>query len=197
MSLMESINLTCPGCQAPVSQSMKECPYCGRPVVVTTFGDVMKLSGLDLRKYQNAFSNRNNGDPLNDISLGFVFLRSKLYEKAIAHFDKVIDSYFENGEVFMAAAAAQLKGKKPFLNVRSDINLAEKYLDIAIEIDNKAIYYYFLAYIRYDYHFRKGFGISPNYREYLQKAINMGVTQTDIHTLFELLNTEVPDVLKF
>lgn len=197
---MENLQLNCPGCQAPVSQDMKVCPYCGRPVVITTFNDVNKLSMLDLNKYQANIGKNiaaGKGDEgANEASLGFIFLRLKLYSKANEHFSKAVDQYFDSAELFMAAAIAKLEGKKAFLCLRDTINEAERYLNIALEIEPRGIFYYFLAYLRYDYHFRKGFKVSPSYREYLASAIDAGISRADIDTLFSMLGVPCPDAIR-
>ena len=73
-----------------------------------------------------------------------------------------------------------------------DINQAEEYLNAAIMIEPKGIYYYMLAYIRYDFHARKFLRCSPDYRELLQQAVAAGVTPADIDQLFSVLNVEIP-----
>lgn len=197
---MEALSVNCPGCQAPVSQDMKNCPFCGRPVIITNFNDVNRLSTLDLNKYQASISRNiatGKGDQtLNEVSLGFIFLKLKLYAKAQEHFSKAVDTCFDNSELFMAAAIATLEGKKAYLTMRPKIDEAERYLNIAVEIEPKGIYYYFLAYLRYDYHCRKGFNVSPNYRQYLQMAVQAGVSHADINTLFGMLGVPVPDAIR-
>ena len=197
---MEAKEINCPGCQAPLSIDMKTCPYCGRPVVITTFSAVNSLSNLDLNRYQanigkNIAAGKGN-ESENEASLGFIFLKLKLYSKANEHFSKAVDTYFDSAELFMAAAVAKLEGKKAFLNTRDIINECERYLNIAIEIEPRGIFYYFLAYLRYDYHFRKGFRVSPTYMEYLRKAVDVGVSHADINTLFDMLGVAIPDQIR-
>ena len=197
---MEAKEINCPGCQAPLSMDMKTCPYCGRPVVITTFSAVNSLSNLDLNRYQanigkNIAAGKGN-ESENEASLGFIFLKLKLYSKANEHFSKAVDTYFDSAELFMAAAVAKLEGKKAFLKTRDIINECERYLNIAIEIEPRGIFYYFLAYLRYDYHFRKGFRVSPTYMEYLRKAVDVGVSHADIQTLFDMLGVAIPDQIR-
>ena len=197
---MEALQVNCPGCQAPVTQDLKSCPYCGRPVVVTSFNSVMGLSNLELNKYQSNIGKTvaaGQGDATtNEISLGFIFLRLKLYDKANEHFSKAVDNCFDNAELFMAAAIAKMAGKKAFLCMRDVINEAERFLNIAVEIEPRGVFYYFLAYLRYDYHYRKGFKVSPSYVDYLRQAVNAGLSRTDIQTLFDMLGVPQPDALR-
>ena len=60
----------------------------------------------------------------------------------------------------------------------------------------KGIYYYFLAYIKYDYFERKYLNITPNWEETLQTAIQTGLPTADITQLFEILQVEMPECLK-
>lgn len=194
------LSVNCPACQAPVSQEMKECPFCGKPIVVTSFKDVRALSNLELNKYQSSYNrnisagkgNQNN----NEISLAFIFLKLKMYDKANIHFDKAIESNFENSELFFAASISKLCGKKAFLNMRPTINEAERLINIAIEIEPRGIYYYFLAYLRYDYHYRKSFNVSPNYRQYFDKAVSIGISRHDIDVMYEMLGVSCPDEIR-
>ena len=53
-----------------------------------------------------------------------------------------------------------------------------------------------MAYLRYDHHQRKGYHVSPTYKDYLRAAVVKGVSQADIHNLFSLLNVEIPSEIK-
>ena len=88
-----------------------------------------------------------------------------------------------------------LKGKKAFLSPRSVIDKIEEYIQAAIMIEPKGIYYYFWAYIRYDHHFRKSYRMTPNYQELLAQAKQIGLSQTDIVELYKILEVERPEVL--
>ena len=62
-------------------------------------------------------------------------------------------------------------------------------------IEPRGIYYYFIAYIKYDYFKRKYLNVSPDYTQMLATARQAGVTETDITQLFELLGTQRPPCL--
>lgn len=62
-------------------------------------------------------------------------------------------------------------------------------------IEPRGIYYYFLAYIKYDYFSRKFFNTSPTYQEALTLAQQAGVSEFDIEQLFLILNVDKPDCL--
>ena len=86
-------------------------------------------------------------------------------------------------------------GKKAFLNQRTTIDKALEYINAALMIDTKGIYYYFMAYIKYDYFERKHFTTSPNYRECLTMANNAGLSDHDIEQLYEILNVARPETI--
>jgi len=90
-----------------------------------------------------------------------------------------------------------LGGKKAFLVNRDIINKIESYIHAALMIEPKGIYYYFLAYIKYDYFNRKFFNTSPTYKEALQMAHDAGieVSDLDIEQLYGILGVARPEVL--
>ena len=193
--MAEVLELECPGCGRPLSTDMKECPACHRPVVITTLSGMGGMAMLEINKYANAYQKALVADPNNkqvNGALAMCFLKLKLYDKALAAFDKAIVDNFENSEVYLWAAVALLRGKKAFVTPRPDINQAEEYLNAAIMIEPKGIYYYMLAYIRYDFHARKFLRCSPDYRELLQQAVAAGVSAADVDQLFSVLNVEIP-----
>lgn len=192
------VELECPGCAAPITTSTKTCPKCFRPIVISTLNTISGFSPIDLKKQANAYSKAMAKNPDNDelnMSIAFCYMQLKLYDKAIPCFEKALEENFDNADAYFYAAVALLKGKKAFLAPRDTINKIEEYLNAAIEIEPKGIYYYFFAYIRYDHHFRKSYKMSPNYIELLQDAANIGYSDTDVNQLFALLGVEKPSVM--
>ena len=78
---------------------------------------------------------------------------------------------------------------------RPVINQIEEYIQAALMIEPKGIYYYFWAYIRYDHHARKFYKMSPSYQELLAQAKGAGLSQTDVLELYKLLGVERPSCL--
>lgn len=197
---METESLHCPNCMNPVGPRDEFCPYCKGHLMIRSVSEVNDLSGIQLRKYQSAFEKRiekGEGDlSLNETALAFIFLKLKMYDKANEHFLKAMDTCFDNPDLYYGAAICQLRGQKAFVIPRTDINKAEEYLNTAIEIEPKGIYYYFLAYIRYDHHARKFFNVSPNYREYLVESVKHTLTRGDIDSLYAALGVECPPQVK-
>lgn len=186
----------CPGCGAPVSVSDKVCSHCGNEVIISSFQGISSFSAPMLNKYVRSYDRAGDADAKINIAKGLCYLRLKIYDKASNCFLDAIDQEMDNSEAYYYYAVSLLKGKKAFLNSRSDIDQAEQYLLDAISIEPRGIYYYFLAYIRYDHHFRKGYFVSPNYKEYLLKARNSGVSHVDINNLFLMLDVQIPDMVK-
>ena len=115
-----------------------------------------------------------------------------MYDEAYEAFSEEIRNDFNDSEAYFCAAAAILRGKKPFLTSRAAIDRAENMLRSACAAETRGIYLYFLAYIRYDYYERKRLNVSPSYREYLEAANSVGVSEDDIDLLFKMLTVERP-----
>ena len=190
------IDLNCPGCGGGVSTSQKQCTFCGRPIVITSFSDINSTFNWNKYKSENnkALSEHPDNDALN-MSQAMSFLKLRFYDDALEYFKKALVS--EMPETFYYMAICLLKGKKAFVaNRKEQIDIIVEKLEGAIMIDPKGIYYYFLAYIKYDYFERKYLNITPNWEETLQTAIQTGVSSTDVTQLFEMLQVEMPECLK-
>lgn len=194
----EVVELECPGCAAAITTATKTCPQCFRPIVITTFNSISGLSPMDLNKQANTYKKAMTGHPDDDelnMSIAFCYLKLKLYDKAIPCFEKALEENFDNSEAYFYASIALLKGQKAFLTPRPIIDKIEEYLNAAIMIEPKGIYFYFLAYIKYDHHHRKFYKTTPNYEELLAQANANGYSETDVQNLFDLLGVSRPDVM--
>lgn len=192
------VELECPGCGIPITTSTRQCPQCYREIVISTFNSVNSMSPLDLNKQANAYRKAMVGNPDDqtlNMSLAFCYLKLKLYDKALPCFEKAIVDNFDNSEVYFYAAVTLLRGKKAFLTPRPVIDQIEEYLQAAIMIEPKGIYYYFWAYIRYDHHHRKSYMMNPNYQTLLAQAEDAGLSMTDVEELYSILEVSRPDCL--
>ena len=192
------VELECPGCGIPITTSTKQCPQCYREIVISTFNSVNAMSPLDINKQANAYRKAMVGNPDDqtlNMSLAFCYLKLKLYDKALPCFEKAIVDNFDNSEVYFYAAITLLKGKKAFLTPRTEIDKIEEYLQAALMIEPKGIYYYFWAYIRYDHHYRKSYMVTPNYIALLAQAQDAGLSMTDVEELYSILGVARPDCL--
>lgn len=190
------IELECPGCAAPLTTDMKTCPKCFRPIVISTLNAINGFSQMDLNRQASAYRKAMAADPDNDdlnLSIAFCYTKLKLYDKAIPCFEKALAEKFDNSEAYFYAAISLLKGKKAFLAPRNTINKIIEYIDAANMIEPKGIYYYFLAYIKYDYFERKYLNNPPSYRECIKEAAKIGLSDTDIEAFYEMLGVDRPN----
>ncbi len=196
---VESLSIKCPGCGQPVSTGQNICEWCKGPIVITTFNSVASMPLPEINKYANSYKKAladYPDDKLLNTSIAMCYLRLKLYDKALDAFEKAIEDNFDNPETYFYAAISILKGKKAFLQQRQEINKIEEYIDAALMIEPRGIFYYFKAYIRYDYYKRKCYNVLPDYNELQEQAFNAGLSDIDIQQLFELLNVERPQELR-
>lgn len=190
------IELTCPSCGASVSTEQKECIYCRNPIIISTFNSVYSMPMPAVSKYANTYRKALAEDPDNqelNNSIAMCFLKLKLYDKALPAFESAMVDNFDNSETFFYAAVCLLEGKKAFVHPRPVIDKIEEYINAAIMIEPKGIYYYFLAYIKYDYFQRKFFKTSPTYQQALETAHQYGYSPYDAQQLFSILGVDKPN----
>ncbi|QTE70068.1 hypothetical protein JRC49_09650 [Clostridiales bacterium FE2011] len=190
-----AVDLRCPNCNSPVRTDQKECGWCHQPVVVSTFTSVYDMPLPLVNKYANAYRSALSANPDNtelNKSIAFCYLKLHLYDNACFAFEKAIKDSFDDSEIYFYAAICLLKGKKAFLASRTDIDKAIDYINAANMIEPKGIYYYFLAYIKYDFFERKYLNTTPNYRDCLAMAASYGISQNDRIQLFGILNVAEP-----
>lgn len=193
--MQQVLNMTCPGCGASVTVEQKECEFCHNPVIISTFNSVYTMPMPEINKYANAYRKVLAEAPDNkdiNTSIAFCYLKLKLYDKALPAFEKAIEDNFDNAETFFYAAVCLLAGKKAFVQQRSTIDKILEYINAANMIEPLGIYYYFSAYVKYDYFKRKFLKVSPTFEEDLSMAMNIGVSDFDIKQLFLILNVENP-----
>ena len=194
----EVIELKCPGCGARVTKGQKECDWCHKPIVISTFNSVYSMPMPEVKKYTSTYQSVLRDNPDNTAinkSVAFCYLKLKMYDKALTAFEKAIEEDFNDSESYFYAALCCLNGKKAFLNQRPTIDKALEYIDAAIMIEPKGIYHYYMAYLKYDYFARKRFMTSPNYQECLQAAMDAGLSDYDIEQMFAILNVARPETL--
>ncbi len=186
---IEVVNLRCPNCGAPISMDTEICEYCDSPVVVHTINNITPSFPGEQKTQSSEPINHNN------LSSAFSLLKAKLYDEALSSYEVAIRDNYNNSDAYFYAAIASLKGKRAFLVSRPSIERAEKYLQTAIKIDPKGIYYYLWAYIRFDHHFKKFYKASPNYKELLSQATKSKLSPADVKELYDILDVERPSEL--
>lgn len=191
------IELNCPGCGARVSTGQKECDWCHKPVVISTFNSVYSMPMPEVNKYAGAYKKALGENPDNDElnkSAAMCYLKLKLYDKALVAFETAIEDNFDDPETYFYAAVCLLKGKKAFLAQKNDINKCIEYINAANMIEPRGIYYYFLAYIKYDFFERKYLNTKPDFRECLHMANELGTSEYDISMLFDVIGVSKPSL---
>lgn len=191
----EIVELKCPGCGARVQINQKECEYCHSPIIVSSMSDVFSMSLANLGKYTKTYEetlkeNPDNAEVFN--SLAMCYLKLGFYDKALENFDKAIGQNLNNPETYLYAAVSILAGRKPFLTPRTEIDKIEQYINAALMLEERGLFRYFQAYIKYDYFKRKFFKTSPTWEECLMQADADGLSEIDINQLFEILKQEKP-----
>lgn len=190
------IEMNCPGCGARVSTGQSECEWCHKPIIISTFNSVYSMPMPEVNKfagaYKKALAENPDNQELNN-SVAMCYLKLKLYDKALPAFEKAMEDNFDNSETFFYAAVCLLKGRKAFLCNRPEIDKIEEYINAAIMIEPRGVYYYLLAYIKFDYFNRKFFKTSPTYQEALAMAQQQGYSPFDAEQLFGILGVERPN----
>jgi tetratricopeptide (TPR) repeat protein len=192
------VELTCPGCGARVTTSQTECEWCHAPVIISTFNSVYSMSMPEVNKYAGTYRKALAENPDNielNNSIAMCYLKLKLYDKALPAFESAMEDNFDNSETFFYAAVCLLKGKKAFVQQRPTIDKIIEYINAATMIEPRGIYYYFLAYVKYDYFARKHLNVPPNYKEVLSQANQLGYSPLDVEQLFAILGVEKPDCI--
>lgn len=193
---MPAVQLECPGCGRPVNADQKMCS-CGAPLNIISFSTFDTMPMPMVNKYANSYRKALALD-LSNTSLGsslaMCYLKLRLYDKAIEAFDKVMDDFVDNPETYFWAAVARLRGQNAFVADREDIDRIVEYINASILIEPKGIYYFFLAYIKYDYFERKYLNTTPNYKELLIMVASAGVSNEEKQRLFSTLNVPIPEL---
>lgn len=189
------IEIECPGCGARVSTNNGICEWCRQPVIISTFNSVydmpMPMVNKYAGKYRQALAENPDNMALNN-SIAMCYLKLKMYDKALPAFEKAMEDNFDNSETFFYAAICLLQGKKAFLHQRPTIDKILEYINAALMIEPRGIYYYFMAYIKQDYFARKYLKTTPDYRELLVTAQQAGYSPYDAQQLFAILNVPNP-----
>lgn len=189
---------TCRSCGAAADIGQTKCPYCKQPVLISTFNSVysmpMPMVNQYAATYREALKNEPGARDLNN-GIALCYLKLKLYDKAADAFNKAMEDNFDDSETFFYAAVCLLKGKKAFLTPRSEIDKIEEYLNAALMIEPRGVYYYFHAYIKHDYFERKSLNTTPTSRELLMQAGSSGISPHDIEQLFGILGVPRPETI--
>jgi tetratricopeptide (TPR) repeat protein len=174
------------------------CPTCDSFYIIDKVETLAAMPPPQVNKYITTIQTQlaeNPGDKQLNSSLGICFLKLKLYDKALPFFEKAMEDNFSDPLPYFYAAVCLLKGKKAFLSMRPEIDKMESYLNAAVNLEPRGIFYYFQAYIKYDYYSRKFFRTSPTWQEVLAAAKNTGIGEAEISEFYQSAGIERPDCL--
>jgi tetratricopeptide (TPR) repeat protein len=115
----------------------------------------------------------------------------KKYDQALNYLEKAQADNFEDATPFFYAAVARLKGRKPFLLNRQEIDQIMTDIEAAMSIEPKAEQYYFMSYIKRDYFKRKFLNTTPSWEEYMQEAVDNGLSAADVEEFHAMVGTPV------
>lgn len=148
--------LKCPACGAVIKQNQQVCEYC-RSQLIKVY-EKSEGSAIDFQQ----------------------MLTDGLYNNIIEECKNLLQNYPNDPDLNYYYAISLLQGQKPFLLDRKIIDDCVKHLDRSIKYGSKAIFYFLRAYIEYDYFERKFLNRDPDYKYYLEKAEENGITKEDI-----------------
>ncbi len=187
------LDLKCPGCGEPSPPSAKQCRYCGRPVVISTFRSIRDLTPPEAHKYASAYGTYLETSPNSEIemALGICMLKLGLHQKALERLSKAIAGDVDNPDAYFYAAVTLLGGKRPFLVPMAQVREALVHLDAARMLEERGIFDYMSSLIRRDFFERKHLRISPTADDELVRAYENNVTQADIALLHEFIRVPV------
>jgi len=191
---MEIISMKCPSCGASITTQTKQCDYCQSDILVKSFKNLAAMPLPQVNKYMAAYQSASAEHPDNNdvnAAVGLCFLRLKKYDQALNYLEKAQADNFEDATPFFYAAVARLKGRKPFLLNRQEIDQIMTDLEAAMSIEPKAEQYYFMSYIKRDYFKRKFLNTTPSWEEYMQEAVDNGLSAADVEEFHAMVGTPV------
>ena len=189
------VELNCPGCGARVAIDQKTCDWCHKPLIISTFQSVYDMPMKEVNSYKNFYQQALAEEPKDKTfnkSVAMCYLKLGLYKEGQRSFEKAIEDNFDDADIYLYAAVCLLEGKRPYMVARQIVDKAIRYLDAALMIEPKGIFYHFRAYLKYDYYEMKRLRITPGFMDDWKQAGMMGVSEADKHQLFEILKVQRP-----
>ncbi len=110
-------------------------------------------------------------------------------------FRRSIEAQTENPYIYYYAAICLLDGKKAYVQRKSTMDEAVKFLSTAVRLSSQPSFWYLLAYIKYDFYERNYYDTNPDYKQCYQMAVRSGLTENDKNDLFTILGVPKPSCL--
>lgn len=171
---MEVTILKCKGCGANLSPDNTVCVYCGSQNVIVSDMHPLDVEEKYAKRIANYYKEQVKQDPTDGESLfalGMFYLNLKLYELAIRNFELAINRMPDEPDIYYYYALALIQGKRPKLLGSQEVKRIEEYLRAAMQLEDKAKYYYLAAIINYDFYAANGFKVpQPDYNALLNEA---------------------------
>lgn len=125
------------------------------------------------------------------LGVGNDYLKLRQYKNAQKAFEAELIKMPGNANLYLLKSIAMLEGKTPF---ETYINVVKQIIcdmESAILIEDKAIFHYFLSYIKYDFYNRKYLKITPSYLDEYRISIEKGIAKEDIIYLQKYLDNQI------
>lgn len=194
LTTMHVNQVHCRNCGSAVDHNVTECSYCSTPLKISSIKSIAGLSVPIAQKLASSYRVDSDEDDAS-YALALLFLRLGFFDRSQAALDKALLDDPDSDELYFVQALIALSGKKPFLCVRSAINLAIQSAETAFYIREAGLYKAFIAIVKYDYFFRKGFKVEPTYLEELAASKEIGLASGDLDDLMGLLQFDLPPEL--
>jgi tetratricopeptide (TPR) repeat protein len=166
--------LHCNGCGANLSPDNTTCIYCQSENIIVSVEHPLNVEEKQAKKIANYFKaqvreNPTDGEAL--FALGMFYLNLKLYDLATKNFESAITQLPDEADVYYYYALSLIQGKRPKSLGLQLVRKIEEYLNTAIQLDDKAKYYYLAAIINYDFYAANGMKIpQPDYNSLISEA---------------------------
>ena len=201
MSYSVSI-LECPNCAATdIRPGQSFCHWCRSALIISDFSSIYSMNLGAYQEYANKLKDSENNYMSNGMqgdyesSLGMVYLKRGNTALAVSSFQKAAESGIQNPETYFYMGIAMLDRKRPFLNNKNTVTGAMNYIETALNMEKKGIYYFTAAFLEYDFYVMKHLRPPKSINEYLGNARKFGVTQNDLKMVFDMMNCTVPNEL--
>ncbi len=166
--------LRCKGCGANLSPENTTCNYCFSENIVKANENPFNLGQMLAKQYANYFKVKVQSNPLDGnaiFSLGLLSLNLKLYDLAIKNFQKAVELNPEEPEIHYYLALSMIKGRRPKTIPFKEIKEIEQFINSALQLGDKAKYYYLAAIINFDFYASNGMKVpQPDYNELFYNA---------------------------
>lgn len=194
--------LECPNCAATdIRPGQSFCHWCRSALIISDFSSIYSMDSDTYQEYANKLKSSENNYASNGMhgdyenSLGMTYLKLGNTSLAVSSFQKAVESGIQNPETYFYMGIAMLDRKRPFLNSKNTVTGAMNYIETALNMEKKGIYYFTAAFFEYDFYVMKHLRPPKPLNEYLENAKKFGVTQNDLKMVFDMMNCTVPNEL--